>query len=278
MKRIILGTLVILSGVATAAARAQGTQNIVIIRSGTRPSRIAPQENFTGTVRVLPLFDSVGASRASGSSVSFEAGARTAWHSHPLGQTLIVTAGVGRVQRWGTPAEEIRGGDVVWIPPGVKHWHGASPTQAMTHLAVQEHLERRFVEWYEHVSDMQYAAPLAPSRAVAAPPAAQTGPTVGRAAYGDIAPALGEITDKVLFGDVWERPGLSQRDRSLITVAALVAMYRTNELPSHLRRALANGVSKDELAEVITHLAFYAGWPSANTAVTIARQVFAEPR
>ena len=101
-------------------------------------------------------------------------------------------------------------------------------------------------------------------------------PTGGRKAYGDIAPALGELTDKVLFGEVWERPGLSKRDRSLITVAALFAGYRTNELPFHLGRAIENGVTKDELIELITHLAFYAGWPAASTAVAIARKVFAE--
>jgi 4-carboxymuconolactone decarboxylase len=100
--------------------------------------------------------------------------------------------------------------------------------------------------------------------------------TGGRKAYGDIAPALGEFTDKVLFGEVWERPGLSKRDRSLITVASLVALYRTNELPFHLNRAIENGVTKDELIELITHLAFYSGWPTANTAVSIARKVFAE--
>ena len=101
-------------------------------------------------------------------------------------------------------------------------------------------------------------------------------PTARPNPYSDIAPALGDYTDNVLFGDVWERPGLSKRDRSLITVATLVALYRTNELPHHLKRALDNGVSRDELIEVITHLAFYAGWPSANTAVTIARRVFEE--
>jgi 4-carboxymuconolactone decarboxylase len=101
-------------------------------------------------------------------------------------------------------------------------------------------------------------------------------PTRGSKNFGDIAPALGEYTDKVLFGGVWERPGLSKRDRSLITVATLVALYRTNELPFHLQRALENGVTKDELIELITHLAFYSGWPTANTAVTIARKVFAE--
>ena len=101
-------------------------------------------------------------------------------------------------------------------------------------------------------------------------------PTARVNPYSDIAPALGDYTDRVLFGEVWERPGLSKRDRSLITVATLVAGYRTNELPHHLKRALDNGISRDELIEVITHLAFYAGWPAANTAVTIARQVFAE--
>jgi 4-carboxymuconolactone decarboxylase len=100
--------------------------------------------------------------------------------------------------------------------------------------------------------------------------------TPKRNPYSDIAPALGEYTDKVLFGDVWERPGLSKRDRSLVTVATLVAMYRTNELPFHLGRALENGVTKDELIELITHLAFYAGWPPASTAIGIARKVFAE--
>src|SRR5690349_19570417 len=99
-------------------------------------------------------------------------------------------------------------------------------------------------------------------------------PTAQRNPYSDIAPALGEYTDNILFGEVWERPGLSKRDRSLITVATLIALYRTNELPFHIKRALENGVTKDELAEAITHLAFYAGWPTAATAVTIARQVY----
>ena len=101
-------------------------------------------------------------------------------------------------------------------------------------------------------------------------------PTARRSAYSDIAPALGDYTENVLFGDVWKRPGLSPRDRSLITVATLVALYRTNELPFHLKRALDNGVSRDELIELITHLAFYSGWPTANTAVTIAQRVFEE--
>jgi 4-carboxymuconolactone decarboxylase len=101
-------------------------------------------------------------------------------------------------------------------------------------------------------------------------------PSIARTAYGDIAPALADYTDRVLFGDVWERPGLSPRDRSLITVATLVALYRTNELPHHLKRALDNGVTREELIELITHLAFYSGWPTANSAVMIAKRVFEE--
>ena len=101
-------------------------------------------------------------------------------------------------------------------------------------------------------------------------------PTAARKAFGDIAPALADYTDKVLFGDVWERPGLSPRDRSLITVATLIALYRTNELPFHLKKALENGISRGEIIEVITHLAFYSGWPTASTAVTIAKRVFEE--
>src|ERR687890_1024145 len=109
-----------------------------ITRSGAHPSGNGPAEWFTGTVRIDPLFAAQAPARAAGNAVTFEPGARTAWHTHPLGQVLIVTAGVGRVQQWGGPVEEIRPGDVVWTPPGVKHWHGASPSTAMTHIAIQE--------------------------------------------------------------------------------------------------------------------------------------------
>jgi quercetin dioxygenase-like cupin family protein len=127
-----------------------------IIRSGSRPSGKGPADWFTGTVRIDPLFDARDPARAAGNSVTFEPGARTAWHTHPLGQTLIVTAGSGRVQRWGGPIEEIHPGDVVLIAPGEKHWHGAAPTTAMTHIAIQEALDGKPVEWMEHVSDEQY--------------------------------------------------------------------------------------------------------------------------
>jgi len=129
-----------------------------IKRNGSQPSGMAPADYFTGAVRVDPLFQAPAPARVTGASVTFEPGARTAWHTHPLGQTLIVTAGRGRVQRDGGPIEEIRPGDVVWFPPGEKHWHGAMPTTAMTHIAVQEALNGNTVDWLEQVSDAQYAA------------------------------------------------------------------------------------------------------------------------
>jgi quercetin dioxygenase-like cupin family protein len=129
-----------------------------IKRVGSQPSGRGPSDWFTGTVRVDPLFQPAAPARAGGASVTFEPGARTAWHTHPLGQTLIVTAGCGRVQRWGGPIEEIRPGDVVSFPPGEKHWHGASATTAMSHIAVQEQLDGKNVEWMEKVTDEQYLA------------------------------------------------------------------------------------------------------------------------
>lgn len=127
-----------------------------IKRAGSQPSRQGPADYFTGTVRIDPLFEAPEPARGRGASVTFEPGARTAWHTHPLGQTLIVIAGVGRAQRWGGPLEEIRPGDVIWFPPGEKHWHGASPTTAITHIALQEALDGKTVEWLEQVNEAQY--------------------------------------------------------------------------------------------------------------------------
>jgi quercetin dioxygenase-like cupin family protein/phenylpyruvate tautomerase PptA (4-oxalocrotonate tautomerase family) len=129
-----------------------------IQHSGSQPSGKGPAEYFTGTVRIDPLMSPPEPARVAGASVTFEPGARTAWHTHPLGQTLIVTAGCGRVQREGGPIEEIRPGDVVWFAPGEKHWHGATPTTAMTHIAIQEKLNGSPVDWMEHVTDEQYGA------------------------------------------------------------------------------------------------------------------------
>lgn len=127
-----------------------------IKKVGSQPSGQGPAEWFTGSVRIDPLLQSSEPARVQGASVTFEPGARTAWHTHPLGQSLIVTAGCGRVQRDGGPVEEIRPGDVVWIAPGERHWHGASPSTAMTHIAIHEKLDGRTVDWFEHVSEEQY--------------------------------------------------------------------------------------------------------------------------
>ena len=129
-----------------------------IKRAGTQSSAKGPSDWFTGTVRIDPLFQAPDPALVQGASVTFEPGARTAWHTHPLGQTLIVTAGCGRAQREGGPIEEIRPGDVVWFSPGEKHWHGAAPTTAMTHIAIQEKLDGKVVDWMEQVSDEQYQA------------------------------------------------------------------------------------------------------------------------
>ena len=253
-------------------AAASAEKAIVVTRSEAQSSRQGPAENFTGSVRVDQPFQASAPGRASGARVTFEAGARTAWHSHPLGQTLLVTSGVGRVQRWGDPVDEIRPGDVVWIPAGQKHWHGASPTASMSHVAISEQLDGKSVEWMEKVTDEQYGAALRPRPAAAAPPPDQ--PSRAQQLMGDFAPKLAELTDDVLYADVWARPQLSPRDRSLVTVSALVAMNRPDQLRSHLALARTNGVTEDEIAEAITQLAFYAGWPNAVTAVTVAKEVF----
>jgi quercetin dioxygenase-like cupin family protein len=127
-----------------------------IKRVGSQPSAKGPDDWFTGAVRIDPLFQTSAPARVAGASVTFEPGARTAWHTHPLGQTLIVTSGRGLVQREGGAIEEINPGDVIWFPPGEKHWHGAAPTTAMTHIAIQENLDGKVVEWMEKVSDEQY--------------------------------------------------------------------------------------------------------------------------
>ncbi|WP_233148182.1 cupin domain-containing protein [Rhodopirellula sp. MGV] len=131
-------------------------QTMEIKRNGTQDSAVGPSDWFTGTTRIDPLFSPHEPARAAAACVTFEPGARTAWHTHPLGQTLIVTSGVGRVQVWGQAIQEIRPGDVVWFPPGEKHWHGASPNTAMAHIAIQESLDGKVVEWMEHVTDDQY--------------------------------------------------------------------------------------------------------------------------
>ena len=139
-----------------AAQQIEERRKMDIKRSGSQPSGKGPAEWFTGAVRIDPLFSPSDPARVAGALVTFEPGSRTAWHTHPLGQTLVVMTGCGRAQREGGPIEEIRPGDVVWFPPGEKHWHGAAPTTAMSHIAIQERLDGKAVDWMEKVTDEQY--------------------------------------------------------------------------------------------------------------------------
>jgi 4-carboxymuconolactone decarboxylase len=175
------------------------------------------------------------------------------------------------VQSWGGPVEVIRPGDVVWTPPSERHWHGAAPDSWMTHISIVEELDGKNADWMEEVTDEQYQAAVVALNATAS--AASTRPTGARKAIGDVAPKLAEITDDVLFGDVWERPQLGKRDRSLITCAALVATGKTEQMNFHFPRAIENGVRREELVELITHLAFYAGWPNAMSSAAKAREL-----
>jgi quercetin dioxygenase-like cupin family protein len=155
----IVGTLIIRTSLAAEHLRGRSASmqdTIQVTRNGSRASQRGPAEYFAGAARIDPLFEPNDVANAGAAYVTFEPGARTAWHAHPRGQRLVVTAGVGRVQRWQGPMDEIRPGDVVWIPAGVKHWHGASPTTAMTHVAIQEALNGSVVTWLEKVSDAQY--------------------------------------------------------------------------------------------------------------------------
>ena len=262
---------VMLTTIVLIAAASPEAQKIDVTRGGSRAVRPGPAANFTGDVRVEMLFEALDPSHASGGTVTFAPGARTAWHSHPRGQILIVTAGIGRVQRWDQPVEEIRAGDVVRIPAGAKHWHGASPQASMTHIAMTEHRDGTAVQWMEKVSDEQYNSwPVQP------PPVSQpqgTGRPSG-ALQQRIAPGLATLTDDVLFGDVWKRAELSPRDRSLVTISVLIATGKPAQLAGHLGRALDNGVRPREASGLLAHLAVYCGWPSAVSALDVYEQVY----
>ena len=143
-------------GAVAASSAVQQDRTVVVTKAGSQPSVAGNADNFTGTVRVDSRFQQADPARVGGAIVTFQPGARTAWHSHPLGQTLIVTAGSGLVQHWGGPIQQIEVGDTVWIPPGVKHWHGAGPATSMAHVAISEALDGRSVTWMEQVTDEQY--------------------------------------------------------------------------------------------------------------------------
>jgi len=260
--------MVILQASASTWTQSPQTQTLVITRGGSRPVEPGPEPNFTGSVRVERLFEAVDPSHASGGFVTFEPGARTAWHVHPGGQILIVTAGTGRVQLWGLPMQEIRVGDVVTIPAGVKHWHGASPQAPMTHLGITEARDGKAVEWMEKVSDEQYNA-VSPSSSPQSDPTRPSGPLQQK-----LAPGMAALTDDVLYGDVWKRAELSPRDRSLVTITTLIATGRSAVLAGHLSRALDNGVTPGEASGLLAHLAIYCGWPSAVGALDAYDQVY----
>lgn len=271
----ITALLLCLSAATFAQPNAQRAKDLSITRNSAPPPQMREAENFTGSVGVEMLVEATDPSPLSVGRVTFAPGARTAWHSHPLGQTLIVTAGAGWVQQAGGEKQEMKVGDVVWTPPGVKHWHGATATDRLTHIALTEQQsDGKRVEWMEKVSDAQYNAPAKVPDVPAPVRLSATNNRPSARAMGDFAPKLAEITDDVLYGDVWERPQLSKRDRSLATVAALIAMNRPDQLRSHFARARDNGVTKEELIETITHIAFYAGWPNAVSAIAVAREVF----
>jgi 4-carboxymuconolactone decarboxylase len=272
-----------------AGASAQTTpedttaQKMTITRSDTLTSSKGPEQYFTGNVSVESLFPVNPPSRTSGASVTFEPGARSAWHTHPLGQTLIVTAGTGWVQQWGGEKQEIRSGDVVWTPPGVKHWHGATATTAMTHIAINETLDGKNVEWMEKVTDDRYNVATTRSGAPSASFTQTTQPSIeGRRLSSDdvrrVAPALEKYTQDRLYGEVWKRPGLSRRDRSIVTITTLIARNQTPALNYYLNQALDNGVKPSEISEIITHLAFYSGWANAFAAIGPTKDVFAQRR
>ncbi len=275
---------VMLAAMGLLASASAEAQKLAISRGGSRPVVSAPAQSFTGDARVDRLFEPLDGSRASGASVTFEPAARTAWHSHPWEQILIITAGIGRVQRWGDPVEEMRAGDVVRIPAGEKHWHGASPRAAMTHVTISEPREGASVQWMEKVSDEQYNGVPAgastsprqrPTAAQPESPAVQagtnrpSGPLQQR-----LAPGMAALTDDVLYGDVWRRPNLPPRDRSLVTIASLIATGKTAQLAGHLGRALDNGVLPSETSGLLAHMAVYGGWPSAVSALEVYQQVY----
>jgi 4-carboxymuconolactone decarboxylase len=254
--------------VAALLAGATTEAQIIVTRAGSRSTYPGPAANFTGGARVEMLFEAIDPSRASGGSVTFEPGARTAWHSHPGGQVLIVTAGIGRVQQWGGPLEEVRVGDVVRIPVGQKHWHGAAPNASMTHLAITESRDGATVQWMEKVSDEQYGAEPRTSSGQ------QVTPRPSGALQQKVAPGLAALTDEVLYGDVWNRPQLSPRDRSLVTLSVLIATGKPAQLAGHLGRALDNGVQPIEASGLLAHLAIYCGWPAAVSALDVYDQVY----
>jgi len=242
MKTLIATAAMALSIIEPALA---AEPELKITRAGARPVSAAPAQNFIGAVKVEMLYAPVGSERASAGTVSFAPGARTAWHSHPLGQTLVVTAGIGRVQRWGGAVEQIRAGDVVHIPANVKHWHGAAVDSAMTHIAITEALDGKAVEWLEQVSDSDdLAAVASASRSAGSAESVQ-------------APARAWPTSDAL----------SAKQRAIPLIAASMAASDMPKLNTALNQGLDAGMTISEAKEVLVQLYAYAGFPRSLNAL-----------
>jgi len=252
--RLLAATAVALCVAAPAAA-----QSIEITPTEARPSEVGSPQFFTGHVVIDPLVPATDHTRATGFHVNFAPGSRSAWHSHPAGQFLIVTSGTGWVQERGGERRQINPGDVIWTPPGVEHWHGAAGETSMSHIALQELVDGSAVEWLEHVTEEQYRSGASSGGAGSNdPPSVSTPDDLGA-----VSPALERYRRDVLMGDLWQRPDLSPRDRSIVTLSALIARELSAELQDHVELALENGVRPAEISEIVTHLAFYAGWGNA---------------
>ncbi|AWY44077.1 cupin domain-containing protein [Pseudomonas putida] len=241
MKNTLIGIAVCAAAPFAEAADTAGAGNAgesrraeqQISRAGTQASMAGPADYFTGRVRVDPLFPGTDEINASGAYVSFEPGARSAWHTHPAGQRLVVTSGVGLVQEWGKPVQEIRPGDVIVCPPGVKHWHGAAPASAMTHLAVTGSVDGKNVDWLEKVSDEQYNA-RGTQTPPAKPPVSQT---------------------------------LSAKQQAIPLIAAAMATSNMSALNAALNRGLDAGLSVSEAKEILVQLYAYSGFPRSLNAL-----------
>ena len=263
--KLLAATAITLSLFAEASAQTPGSQSIRITRGGSQPSRQGPAENFTGFVRVDPLFQATAPARAAGALVTFEPGARTAWHTHPLGQVLIVTAGAGRVQRWGDPVDEIRQGDVVWIPPGQKHWHGAAPDSSMAHIAIVEQLDGKSADWMEKVSDAQYSASVRTQGPATPAPGVRQEELVET------------ITDTMKAQNTMAENGtLNAKQQSIVTISAFTAKGDLKKLHKALNAGLDSGLTVNEIKEVLVQLYAYCGFPRSlqgiNTFISVLEE------
>lgn len=266
MKKIFTASILSLSLLTSAGAyagqlmAAEANENsITITRSGSQASYNGPEEYFTGTVRVDPLFSENDSAPYSGAYVTFPAGARTAWHSHPTGQRLIITEGIGYVQVWGGPIEEVRAGDVVWFPPGVKHWHGATSTSAMTHIALTGVLDGKNAEWMEKVTDDQYL--LSRKNQNQALNARQ---------------GNNENQFSNAKQEQNESQALNTEQQKIVTIAAFTAKGDLEQLKNALNEGLDAGLTVNEINEILVQMYAYAGFPRSLNGINTLMDVLEE--